>query len=122
MIHIEDLKYGYDGSCSIRYSIFRIDKDGQSNEIILNVYGRSYLRTKLLFQNLNADEHGVQLISVYDDSGTDWINELTKDEYDDIVFKLDEAVIRNIKDFEQSTVMGDYYYSYYENNDKLSFI
>jgi hypothetical protein len=121
MIHIEDSKYGYDGSCSIRYSIFRIDEGGKYNEIILNVYGRSYLRTKFLFKDLNADEHGVQLISVYDDNGTDWSNELAKDEYDDIVFKLDEAVVRNIKDFENSSVMGDYY-SYYENNSKLSFI
>ena len=102
---------GYDGTASINYSIFRYDKY-QSQEILLDIYGRSYYSPEIYSTCREAacrEEKGVELISVLDENGVDWLDKLSKDEYDDIAFKLDEAVIRNIKANEEARTLSDSY-------------
>jgi len=100
---------GYDGTASVSYSIFRYDKD-QSQEILLDIYGRSYYRPEIYStcrEVACGEEKGVELISVLDENGVDWLDKLSKDEFLDIAFKLDEVVVNNIKDIEKESRLSD---------------
>lgn len=101
----------YNGFANIDYVIYRLDTSYEEVAIVLEVNGKSYFQHGQLtgpLEKCYPDEGETEILSVKDISGQEWKNELTEEEYSELLELIDRKVQQSSSSVEEDFAFDSY--------------